>query len=177
MECANVSILGSRVCCWCRADSERTRKSWLALIWVAAMAIGMPGSNAWGEQADVSPPVLPDGIGTPAALGSGQLLSLVGSLVLIVVLIFALAWLMRRFTGFSGTADGHLQILGGLAVGQRERVVLLKVGNRQLLLGVAPGRVNTLQVLDEPLITASRATAEGESFAVRLKDVIRAGRS
>jgi flagellar protein FliO/FliZ len=47
--------------------------------------------------------------------------------------------------------------------------VLVQVGGKQLLLGVAPGRVNTLHVLDEPIATdqlkarASAATPQADS--------------
>jgi flagellar protein FliO/FliZ len=55
------------------------------------------------------------------------------------------------------TSSAHPVGVGGLGevadvpLGQKERAVLLKVGATQILLGVAPGRVNTLHVLAEPL--------------------------
>ena len=41
--------------------------------------------------------------------------------------------------------------IADIPLGQKERAVLLKVGNTQILVGVAPGQVNTLHVLTEPL--------------------------
>ncbi|WP_172600428.1 FliO/MopB family protein [Sulfurivermis fontis] len=68
-------------------------------------------------------------------------------------------------------------MLGGVPVGQRERVVLIQVGNKQLLLGVAPGRVQTLHVLDEP-INVTAVPSGGESFAERLTAALKkSGRS
>ncbi len=43
-------------------------------------------------------------------------------------------------------------------MGPRERVVLVQVGKQQLLLGVAPGRIQTLHVLDEPVTDATSPT-------------------
>jgi flagellar protein FliO/FliZ len=36
-------------------------------------------------------------------------------------------------------------------VGSRERVILLRAGDKHLLIGVAPGRVQTLHVFDQAL--------------------------
>ena len=63
----------------------------------------------------------------------------------------SLAWLARRFNRLQSTADGSLRVLGGISMGARERVVLVQVGDTQLLLGVAPGRINMLHQLEEPL--------------------------
>jgi len=85
-----------------------------------------------------------------APLGYAVLLRFTGGLLLVVALVFAAAWGVRRFVRLPGNASEALQLLGGIAVGQRERVVLVRVGNQQLLLGVAPGRVQKLHLLDTP---------------------------
>jgi len=65
---------------------------------------------------------------------------------------------------------GGVRLLGGISVGHRERVVLIQVGEQQLLVGVAPGRVNTLHVLEKP-ITLERQTEGG--FAERLASAMK----
>ncbi|MBT8429393.1 MAG: flagellar biosynthetic protein FliO, partial [Gammaproteobacteria bacterium] len=40
-------------------------------------------------------------------------------------------------------------IQGGVSLGAREKAVLLSVEGRRLLVGIAPGRVQTLLVLDD----------------------------
>jgi flagellar protein FliO/FliZ len=82
-------------------------------------------------------------------LSGGVLLETAGGLVLILVLIFALGWLLRRFGRLPMSAKGEIAILSGVSLGPRERAVLLRVGNTRLLVGVAPGRVQTLHVLDD----------------------------
>ena len=57
-------------------------------------------------------------------------------------------WRPGRFLGAGGTAE--LQILAQVALGARERAVLLRVGDQQLLIGVAPGSVRLLSVLTAP---------------------------
>jgi flagellar protein FliO/FliZ len=73
------------------------------------------------------------------------------AMLLVLGLILGIAWLLKRSGRFRMAAGGDLRIMGGLSMGTRERVVLLQVGETQLLVGVAPGRVQTLHVLDQPL--------------------------
>ncbi|GAB4288863.1 MAG: flagellar biosynthetic protein FliO [Thiohalomonadaceae bacterium] len=117
---------------------------------------------------------------TPApveAVGAANLLQVLLALVLVLLLIVGMAWLMRRMGGLTQVGGGVVRVLGGVPVGQRERVVLIQVGNKQLLLGVAPGRVQTLHVLDEP-ISVTTAPGGNDSFAERLTAALKkSGRS
>ncbi len=104
------------------------------------------------------------------ALGAGNYIQMVSGLLFIVLLIFALAWLMRRMGRLQSVIGGSMKLLGGVSLGQRERAVLVQVGKTQMLLGVAPGSVRTLHVFDEPVVTA---TAAGGSFADKLSAVLK----
>ena len=84
-------------------------------------------------------------------LNSGYLVQLILGLMFVLVCIVALAWLAKRVNRFQSTTDGSLQVLGGISMGARERVVLVQVGETQLLLGVSPGRINMLHQLEQPL--------------------------
>jgi len=102
------------------------------------------------------------------------------TLALLVVLgaVFALAWLLKRLRGLRPRAGNGLEVIAHVPLGQKERAVLLKVGPNQILLGVAPGRVNTLYVLPEPLEAArtagTPATSGGASaFGALLKSLTR----
>jgi flagellar protein FliO/FliZ len=92
---------------------------------------------------------------SPAAAGAGSLTQVTLSLLLVLGVVFAAAWVTRRLRGFGKFGNGALQVVTELAVGTKERVVLVQVGKQQLLIGVAPGRVNTLHVLDEPVTQLS----------------------
>jgi flagellar protein FliO/FliZ len=89
-------------------------------------------------------------------------------MLLVLGLIVGIAWVLKRTGRFQLAAGGGLRILGGLSMGARERVVLLQVGDTQLLVGVAPGRVQTLHVLDQPLRGAPDNAAAGKGFAEQL---------
>ncbi len=73
------------------------------------------------------------------------------ALVVVLAAVFAFAWLVRRMRGLGNRVGNAIDVLADVPLGQKERAVLLKVGPTQILIGVAPGRVNTLHVLPEPL--------------------------
>ena len=94
----------------------------------------------------------PQAVTAPTAPTAGGLAQVTFALVVVLIAIFAVAWVARRMRGFSNrVVGGSIDILADVPLGQKERAVLLKVGPKQILLGVAPGRVNTLHVLEEPL--------------------------
>lgn len=85
--------------------------------------------------------------------GMGQLLQVTLGLFAVLAMILATAWIVRRTGAVRGIAGGQLRVLGALSMGQRERVVLIQVGETQLLVGIAPGQVRTLHVLDKPIVS------------------------
>src|SRR5690554_7734863 len=82
----------------------------------------------------------------PVELDSG--LALVGQvamiLVLIIALILACAWVFRRLGGVQTGSSKQLNVVGSIGIGQRERVVIVAVGDTWLVLGVAAGQVTKL---------------------------------
>jgi len=93
----------------------------------------------------------PEAVNAPTAPTAGGLAQVTFALLIVLVAIFAVAWVARRMRGFNNRVGGAIDVLADVPLGQKERAVLLKVGSKQILLGVAPGRVNTLHVLEEPL--------------------------
>jgi len=83
-----------------------------------------------------------------AASPTGSLPHMMGALLAVLGLIFVLAWLLRRVQNMRPTSAGSLSVQGGLQVGARERVLWVRAGETHLLIGVAPGRVQTLHVFD-----------------------------
>lgn len=129
--------------------------AWLALTPAAVLAAaknGLPGTE-------------------PSV--AGNLLHMILGLLAVVAVIFTGAWLLRRFGRLQTGGQGALRIVGGLSLGPRERAVLVQVGDAQLLLGVAPGRVQTLHVLNQPLPLAQDRKLDAGSFAGRLAELLK----
>lgn len=116
---------------------------------------------------------------TPSPIGmarevmdGGFLLQFLAGLAVVLVSIVGLAWLLKRAGGLRASARGTLRVIDGIALSARERIVLVQVGEAQVLLGVAPGRVNRVHVLDEPVAVPAPDEAAPVNFAERLKQVM-----
>jgi len=107
-------------------------------------------------------------------VSGGSYVDVIVGLGIVVALIYVLAWFTKRLNGVAYASKVPMKILGGVSLGTRERAVLIEVGGKHLLLGVAPGRVNTLHVFDEPLDMQREKRAEA-AFADRLKQILSQG--
>jgi flagellar protein FliO/FliZ len=118
-------------------------------------------TSAFAAEAEkFAAPQAAERVATP---GAGSLVQVTLSLVLVLAAVFAAAWLLRRLKTIK-FASGPIEIVADVSVGPKERAVLVQVGGKQLLLGVAPGRVTTLHVLDQPVASETpRSTADGPS--------------
>ena len=140
-------------------------------IWLATISLAFSGVlNA--ESAD-SPWIVAPGSGVSAA----YLAQLVIGLILVILLIMALAYIMRRVNGGGHRLGSHFRVVSGISLGSRERMILVQVGETQLLVGVAPGRVQTLLVLDEPIAVQPGPGDQGHGadspFARKLQGMLK----
>ncbi|GAO37486.1 flagellar biosynthetic protein FliO [Sulfuricella sp. T08] len=95
-----------------------------------------------------APAAIPAPIVSPVSLG-GMLQVLLG-LGLVLAAVAGSAWLLRRFSPGQIGAGGAIRVIGGVALGPKERLVLVEIGETWLVLGVAPGQVNSLHTLAKP---------------------------
>ena len=102
---------------------------------------------------------------------AGQLLQLVLGLLLVIGLIFVLAWLMRRVQRAGPAGNQVIKLVGSRALGTRDRLVLVQVGNEQVLLGVSPGSITALHVMNEPVDVPDPQSVQPE-FAKRLLEAL-----
>lgn len=79
------------------------------------------------------------------------LLQVVGSFFLVICVLLAVMLLLKRFNTVGISKTGYIQILASAPLGQRERAVLLQVGEEQILVGVAAGSVSTLHHISHPV--------------------------
>jgi len=104
---------------------------------------------------------------------AGQLTQLVFGLLLVLGLIFFLAWLLRRVQQAGPAGKGQvIDIIGSRALGPRDRLMLIQVGNEQILLGLSPGTITALHVLKEPVQVPSGTEKSTPEFAQRLMELL-----
>ena len=77
-----------------------------------------------------------------------NMLNMFMGLVVVIALILGLSWVLKKYGRLPANNQVEMKILGGLSLGTRERAVLIQVEGKRLLLGVAPGRVETLHVME-----------------------------
>lgn len=102
---------------------------------------------------------------------AGQLVQLGLGLLVVVGLIFLLGYLMRRVGPLARQGGQHIRLISSYPLGPRDRLALVEVGGQQLLLGISPGRITTLHVLDEP-VPADTDVPNGE-FARKLQAIMK----
>lgn len=96
----------------------------------------------------------------------------VGLLVLMVLVAWALQRWRRHLPGLPLQAGPALKVIHSVSLGPQQRVVTLQVGQGAdalcLVLGVAPGSINTLHSLPLPADPAPSPSAPVNGFAARL---------
>jgi flagellar protein FliO/FliZ len=126
---------------------------------LSALLLGAPLTHAYADGSAAVSPAL------------GLLQTLLG-LAVVIGLIFATSWLMRRVAP-QGMNRGPIRVVASAAVGPRERVVVVRFEGDLLTLGVAPGHVVLLQSKSLPEDTPVAGDPVGEpAFAARLKKLL-----
>ena len=104
---------------------------------------------------------------------AGQLTQLVFGLLLVLGLIFFLAWLLRRVQQAGPAGKGQvIELIGSRALGPRDRLMLVQVGNEQILLGLSPGTITALHVLKETVKVPDGTEKTTPEFAQRLLEIL-----
>ncbi len=100
-------------------------------------------------------------------VGPGQFLQVLAGLAIVLALIAAATWAARRVQGWRPQGGGHIRVIEGLAVGTREKLLLVEVDDRRVLIGMCPGRMQALATLPpargESSFAGALATAETET--------------
>jgi flagellar protein FliO/FliZ len=92
---------------------------------------------------------------------TGALYPTVVSLVLVLGAAAAAAVLLRRWKGSIGRSAGPMQLRHVIALGPRERLALVKVGSRFLVVGVTAAGISAVaEFTDESLEAGDTAPEE-----------------
>lgn len=97
-------------------------------------------------------------------------------LLVVLAVIIGLAAVVRRLNMRLPGATGPVQILHSTSVGQRERLVIVEVGEQKLLLGVTTQSISVLQTLPDDFKVSSKQTVGSSSFATQVVQAIRRDR-
>jgi flagellar protein FliO/FliZ len=109
-----------------------------------------------------------------APSSTGSLVQVLLGLIVVLGLMAGAAWMLRRLgLSQSATVASTVKVIGGVNVGSRERILVVEVADQWIVVGVAPGSVNTLSTLPRQEISVSADTAPvAKNFSMWLKQTI-----
>ncbi len=111
----------------------------------------------------------------PAAVSTGSVMQIIFSLILVLAAVAVVAWMMKRINLPRHGAASLLKVISGVAVGPRERVVLMEVNDTWLIVGVAPGQVSTLHTMPKgtlPSTTGNLNSVPDGKFQMWMKQMV-----
>ncbi len=96
------------------------------------------------------------------------------ALLLVLAVFFLAVWLLKKSGSLALINNRQLGIVAGLSLGMREKLVLVRVGEKQLLLGVTAGRIDKLLELEgeQRLFQNQAGQIEAGLFAKKLMEVM-----
>ncbi len=100
------------------------------------LAMATVGAMASEVQAQTSSIVEP--------MNLASIVQVAGGLIVVLLLLAACLYGMRRFTGMRSPSGKLLNIVDAISIGPRDRIMLLEVDGRRVLLGISPGRIQAL---------------------------------
>jgi flagellar protein FliO/FliZ len=104
-----------------------------------------------------------------------NILQMVLALAGIVAVIVGGGLVLRRLNKISLSAPGPMQVVASLSLGIKEKLLLVQVGEQQILLAVSAAGINTVHVFTEPVVVETPA---GQSdFTRKLQEIMAQGRT
>jgi flagellar protein FliO/FliZ len=125
------------------------------------MTLLLLASSAALHAADAAAPAAPPS-------GAGAVIQMLGALGVVLAALFAVLWLLRRISGGKLAGPAPIRTVGGIAVGSRERVLLLEIGEHWLVVGVAPGSVTGIATLPRGELQQDSAQPAAPDFGALL---------
>ena len=93
----------------------------------------------------------------PSASLGGSFLQMLFGLALVLGLLFAGVWFLKKLTGNVGSNNNLARVVSATPLGPRERIVIVELGQTWLVLGVTPNNINTLAEMPrQPLPAGSK---------------------
>jgi flagellar protein FliO/FliZ len=118
-----------------------------------------PAMLASAAHAAVARPIPSAAASIPTPSPTGGLFQVLLGLIVVLGLLAALAWVLRRFNSTKGLGHTDIRVIGGVSVGNRERVVVVEIADQWIVVGVAPGRVNALATMQKQEVSLATEVA------------------
>jgi flagellar protein FliO/FliZ len=130
-------------------DRKKAYKTWAWIALGSCLCISFEANSA------------PQSLSNPTSI-----VSIFLSLLLVIGVVFILAFLMRRFN-VTQSGTSQLKVVASMMAGAKERVLVIEVAGEQHLLGITAHNINHLATLSSP-INSSPASPGNENFKDKL---------
>jgi len=107
------------------------------------------------------------------ASSTGGLFQVLLVLFVVLGLMVAAAWVLRKFNATGTTSGSAIKIIGGVAVGSRERIMVVEVADQWIVVGITATSISALSTMpkQESTLPSAELAAAG-NFSSRLKQFI-----
>jgi flagellar protein FliO/FliZ len=130
-------------------DRQKAYKTWAWIALCSCLCVSFKANSA------------PQSLSNPTSI-----VSIFLSLLLVIGVVFMLAFLMRRFN-VTQSGTSNLKVVASMMAGAKERVMVIEVAGEQHLLGITAHNINHLATLSSPIDT-STASSGNENFKDKL---------
>ncbi len=107
----------------------------------------------------------------PTTSLGGSFLQMLFGLALVLVLLFSGLWVLKKLTGSGIQSNNLVRVIGATAIGTRERIVVVEMGQTWLVLGVTPNSINTLAEMPRQALPPSNTPSPAD-FAGWLRNTL-----
>jgi flagellar protein FliO/FliZ len=116
------------------------------LRYASSLGIGFISSFLYAE---IHPMKIPHSTHlSHSTIPSENILPMLGGLLLILVFIFIVAWLSKRVTRWT-QKNPQIKVIENYSIGNKEKLVIILVENKRILIGVTPYSIKTISILDD----------------------------
>ena len=111
---------------------------------------------------------------TPAISPTTGLLQILFGLIAVLSLMGVAAWLFKKMGPVNTGNKIPVKIVGGVSVGNRERVIVIEIADQWIVVGVTANQINTLSTMpkQEKIVDELQSGATEHPFSIWLKRTI-----
>jgi flagellar biosynthetic protein FliO len=92
------------------------------------------------------------------AINALDYFKVISGLVFVLALFLLSSYLYKRFSHGPMAGRGQLRVVDGLHLGSRERLILVELRDKQILLSITPGQINKIDAVD--VLTGSETISD-----------------
>ena len=104
-------------------------------------------------------------------VGELNILQVITPMLLVVILIFALAWMVKKMQRGIPSLGKDIEILASTPLSSQSRLCLVRVAGKDMLIGVTSSNITHLQTFDTPVVQTPAKTPSKE-FSEQFKSLL-----